>query len=146
MVIEKVLALVLAGSMMAVRLALGQATQPSTLPAYSPQTIQTSAMRMLIRFNQSQLSRGQEAARSIPETFWTDEIRSLKPIRIYSHRANIVVVQQEADGAESGQYISLHISSYAVTNGVDGFNYTPDPRARQVPSAYPIYAYKRTSP
>jgi hypothetical protein len=64
----------------------------------------------------------------IPAKYWTDPIKALKPISVYLHRANVVVVQRVANGIEEGKYISLMISSYLPQNREDGFEYTPNPQ------------------
>ncbi len=64
----------------------------------------------------------------IPQAYWKGSIRALNPVKVYSHRANIVVVQRVHNGVEEGKYITLMISSYLPQNGVDGFTYTPNPQ------------------
>ena len=65
----------------------------------------------------------------IPGRYWADAIRALKPIKVYSHRANIVVVQWDRKHVEEGKYICIPISSYLPQDGVDGFSFTPNPQA-----------------
>lgn len=60
----------------------------------------------------------------IDSEYWTKEIRSLHPIRVYLHRSNVVVVQEEWPGREEGKYINIIISSYLPQSGVDGFTLT----------------------
>ena len=43
---------------------------------------------------------------------WTDPIKALHPIRVYTHRVNVVVVQRVHEGIEEGKYIYISISSY----------------------------------
>jgi hypothetical protein len=64
----------------------------------------------------------------IPAKYWTDPIKALKPLSVYLHRMNVVVVQCVANGIEEGKYIYVTISSYLPQNGVDGFEYTPNPQ------------------
>ncbi len=59
---------------------------------------------------------------------WTDPIKALNPIRVYTHRVNVVVVQRVHEGIEEGKYIYIPISSYLPQSGDDGFEFTPDPR------------------
>jgi hypothetical protein len=59
--------------------------------------------------------------------YWAPRIRELKPIKVYKHRINIVVVQRIEDGVEYGKYIHIPISSYLPMTGVDGFTYSPEP-------------------
>ncbi|HBF35028.1 TPA: hypothetical protein DDW35_10760 [Candidatus Sumerlaeota bacterium] len=60
----------------------------------------------------------------IPERYWPDSIHALKPIRVYMHLSNIVVVQREGNGVEEGKYIPLLISSSLPGPGSDGFTLT----------------------
>ena len=62
----------------------------------------------------------------IPKQYWTDKIMELKPIKVYVHHFNIVVVQKFSANIEEGKYIYMPISSYAPhNNGYDGFTFTP---------------------
>ena len=69
---------------------------------------------------------GSEA--EIPAKYWTDPIKALKPIKVYIHRINIVVVQRMENGIEEGKYILNLVSSYLPQNGDDGFQFTPNPQ------------------
>ena len=60
----------------------------------------------------------------IPEPCWTDEIRALRPLKVYLHRINVVVVQKAVDCLEEGKYIQIDISSYIPQSGDDGFTFT----------------------
>lgn len=68
-----------------------------------------------------------QLADEIPQEYWADPIKALKPIRVYKHRVNIVVVQRVKDEVEEGKYIYIPISSYLPEDGVDGFRLTPNP-------------------
>jgi hypothetical protein len=57
----------------------------------------------------------------ISKKYWTDEIKELKPIKVYRHGTNIVVVQKATYNRQEGLYIILMISSYAPQSGDDGF-------------------------
>lgn len=59
--------------------------------------------------------------------YWTDGIKALDPIKVYTHRVNIVVVQRISDGIEEGKYIVIPVSSYLPTTGDDGFVFSPEP-------------------
>lgn len=74
----------------------------------------------------------------IPKQYWTDKIKELKPIKVYIHRVNIVVVQKTSDNIEEGKYIYMPISSYAPYNGDDGFTFTS--------LGGDVYDFKRTIP
>ncbi len=64
----------------------------------------------------------------LPSNYWADPIMALNPLKVYMHRMNIVVVLQFNGKIEEGKYILLPITSYLPTNGVDGFEYTPNPQ------------------
>jgi hypothetical protein len=57
----------------------------------------------------------------IPPEMWEPAIKGLNPIRIYMHRMNLVIVQQEIGGREEGIYLTNPISSYAPFGNDDGF-------------------------
>ncbi len=63
----------------------------------------------------------------IPPECWANPIKALRPIKVYTHRVNIVVVQRIHEGIEEGKYIYLPISSYLPHTGDDGFEFTPNP-------------------
>ena len=60
----------------------------------------------------------------ISSQFWTDPIRKLNPIRVYKHRANVVVVLKQSDELEEGLYIYIPVSSYLPRSGDDHFTFT----------------------
>jgi hypothetical protein len=64
----------------------------------------------------------------IPSKYWAEPIRALNPIKVYSHRVNVVVVLRFQNDIEEGKYILSVISSYLPMNGVDRFEYTPNPQ------------------
>lgn len=72
----------------------------------------------------------------IPPTYWADRIKALHPLRVYTHRANIVVVQKIVGDIEEGKYITIIISSYIPQTGDDGFEFIPNPRTE-------VYDFKR---
>lgn len=59
----------------------------------------------------------------IPQKFWSEELRSLNPIRVYTHRVNVVIVQEENAEKENGRYVYILISSYLPRDGDDGFTF-----------------------
>ena len=79
----------------------------------------------------------------IPEQYWADEIAALRPVRVYQHRTNLVVVQRVTDGVEEGKYIPLVGSSYLPMQGVDGFTYTPNPQTNATYHSYEMLDYAR---
>lgn len=81
----------------------------------------------------------------IPEQYWAEGIRELKPIKVYKHRVNIVVVQKVRDNVEEGKYICIPVSSYLPMNGVDGFTYQPNPwKSNKYYLGDGIFDYRRT--
>lgn len=60
----------------------------------------------------------------IPRSCWAGPIEALHPLKVYVHRANVVVVQKESGNVEEGKYINTVISSYLPQSGDDGFVFT----------------------
>ncbi|MBL7153000.1 MAG: hypothetical protein ISS79_04740 [Phycisphaerae bacterium] len=78
-------------------------------------------------------------------TYWADGIKALNPIKVYTHRINIVVVQRISDGIEEGKYIYIPISSYLPMTGDDGFTFSPEPRKGNTYSLGDgVFDFKRT--
>ena len=65
-------------------------------------------------------------SRGIPALYWAEEIRELKPVRVYTHRVNLVVVQRLEGNREHGLYIQVGASSYIPGLGpaIDGFTWS----------------------
>jgi hypothetical protein len=63
----------------------------------------------------------------IPKKLWSATIQSLKPIRVYTHRVNVVVVQRVTGEDEEGLYVYIPLSSYLPMDGADGFALAPKP-------------------
>ena len=61
----------------------------------------------------------------IPSKYWTDRIKALHPLKVYTHRVNVVVVQNVEGDIEQGKYIYIPVSSYIPMTGDDGFTFTP---------------------
>ena len=59
----------------------------------------------------------------IPQKFWSEELRSLNPIRVYIHNVNVVIVQEENAAMEKGRYVYIPISSYLPRDEDDGFTF-----------------------
>ena len=89
-----------------------------------PDNLAVSALQTHIQYIKAVNSGAQEPSDEIAKQYWTDEIKRLKPIRVYRHRSNIVVVQKASANREEGLYISIMISSYAPRSGDDGFTFT----------------------
>lgn len=92
--------------------------------ALIPDNLAVSALQTHIRYIKAVNSSAQEPSDEISKQYWTDEIKRLKPIRVYRHRGNIVVVQKASSNIQEGKYISIIISSYAPQSGDDGFTFT----------------------
>lgn len=71
---------------------------------------------------------GQDALIEIPSKYWAESIVKLKPVKVYTHKVNVAVVFRIHDNMEEGKYILIPISSYLPQNGVDGFEFTPNPQ------------------
>ena len=85
------------------------------------------------------------SSNEIHERYWAPAIRELKPLKVYTHRVNIVVVQKVHDNVEEGKYINIIISSYAPTDGVDGFTFQPNPlKGNQYHLGDGVFDYQRT--
>ncbi|MDT8300121.1 MAG: hypothetical protein RQ760_01475 [Sedimentisphaerales bacterium] len=89
-----------------------------------PDNLSIAALQTHTRYIKAVNSGQQERSEEIPQKYWTDEIKSLKPIKVYMHRINIVVVQKETANKQEGLYISIMISSYIPQSGDDGFTFT----------------------
>ena len=87
----------------------------------------------------------EESGADIPPAYWAEGIRSLQPLKVYTHRVNIVVVQRLIDGIEEGMYIYIPISSYLPEPGDDGFEFTPNPKTGNTYTlGNGIFEFKRT--
>ena len=74
----------------------------------------------------------------VPQEFWGEAIKELKPVRVYMHNVNVVVVLRASGPTEEGLYIYIPISSYIPMTGDGGFTFTniaPD-----------VFAYRRGPP
>ena len=93
----------------------------------SAQILGAAAQDTYVRFLKTH--RGDEIAsgQEIPASCWAAEIRALRPLRVYLHRVNVVVVQKADGNIEQGKYIYILISSYLPQSGDDGFTFmNPD--------------------
>lgn len=89
-----------------------------------PDNLAIAALQTHARYIKAVNSGQQEPSDEISRQYWTDEIKRLKPIKVYMHRINIVVVQKDSANRQEGLYISIMISSYAPRSGDDGFTFT----------------------
>ena len=87
----------------------------------------------------------EQPSTEIPERYWADGIKALKPIRVYEHRVNVVVVQRESKNLEEGKYIYIPVSSYLPMSGDDGFTFEPNPKTGNIYDlGTGVFNYKRT--
>jgi len=110
--------------------------RPSPTALGLPSGLVEAAWKMQTAFVRDKNAPAGQPEAQIPSSYWRDPIKALNPIKVYIHRANIVVVQTIIDGVESGKYISIPISSYLPQNGDDGFTFTP--------AAESVYDYRRS--
>jgi len=89
-----------------------------------PNNLAKSAFETYTRYAKAADSGQQMRLEDIPKQYWTDKIKELKPIKVYIHRANIVVVQRVSDNIQEGKYIYIPISSYMPHGTDDGFTFT----------------------
>ena len=89
-----------------------------------PDNLAVSALQTHAQYINEVNSGQQERSDEIPRKYWTDEIKSLNPIKVYMHRTNIVAVQKTTAEKQEGLYISIMISSYVPQSGDDGFTFT----------------------
>jgi hypothetical protein len=113
-------------------LTVGQTNQ-SSKEGFSSAGLSNAAEKTYANYNrafQAGIEKRQTEATEleIPSKYWTDPIKALKPVKVYVHRINVVVVQGMNNGIEMGKYIYIPISSFLPTNGVDGFEFTPNPQ------------------
>ena len=92
------------------------------------------------------INAGTEAlATEIPSTYWADRIKALNPVKVYTHRVNIVVVQRISHGTEEGKYVYIPISSYLPQTGDDGFVFSPDQNSGETHTlGNGVFDFKRT--
>ncbi len=91
-------------------------------PAYS--SLAEASLDTLTRYEKAVRAGDAETSAGIPAQFWSPPILDLKPIKVYTHRVNLVVVQETSDSIEKGLYIYVPISSYIPISGDDGFVFT----------------------
>ncbi len=84
-------------------------------------------------------AKADKSSGEIPSVYWPDRIKALNPIKVYTHRVNVVVVQRLSDGTEEGKYIYIPISSYLPRSGDDAFTF-----ARTETNG--VYDYRRSRP
>jgi hypothetical protein len=97
--------------------------------AISPEVLFNAATETQARYIRAVNAGDEVRSDVIPERYWADAIRRLKPLKVYTHRANVVVVQRVRENVEEGKYICTLISSFLPQQGVDDFSITPNPQS-----------------
>lgn len=89
--------------------------------------VQREAWRTQEAYDDALLKHRERNRVEIPPVYWAPEIARLQPVKVYTHRVNLVVVQRVQDGVEHGLYVYLPTSrlhpkeSWIPRSGVDGF-------------------------
>ena len=94
--------------------------------------LQRDAWRTTSAYNAAALAHREKFRSEIPPAYWDPGIQRLHPVKVYTHRVNLVVVQSVRDGEEHGKYIYLPVSSFRPVSAwfshkhtVDGFVFRP---------------------
>lgn len=98
--------------------------QPQALSLF-PDNLMGDAHRTYAAYVRASHAGAELTGPDIPPTYWTDRIKALHPLKVYTHRVNIVVVQKVVGDVEQGKYINIPVSSYFPMTGTDGFTFTP---------------------
>ena len=107
--------------------------------------LQRDAWRTLSTYDQALLAGTEKFRTEIPSSYWEPRIQRLHPVKVYTHRVNLVVVQRVQDGKEYGKYIYLPVSSFQpvcsslFSHPVDGFVFYPA-------WGTGVYSFTRTPP
>ncbi len=89
--------------------------------------VQRDAWKTQAAYSQAVLAHRDTLQKEIPSAYWAPRIEQLRPLKVYTHRRNLVVVQSVRDGMEHGRYVYLPISPYKPRTswfpktGVDGY-------------------------
>jgi hypothetical protein len=123
----------------------GQTDRPSSPPALSSNELVLAAETTYRNYSRGCAERRtDDGGIEIPSRCWAEPIKALKPIRVYTHRVNIVVVQRFQNNVEEGKYIYIPISSYLPQSGDDGFEFTPNPLQGGIYHVHEVFDFKRT--
>ncbi|WP_395745648.1 hypothetical protein [Prosthecobacter sp.] len=112
--------------------------------------LQRDAWRTMAAYDDAVLKHREKLQREIPPGYWDPGIQRLHPLRVYTHRRNLVVAQHVTKGVEQGKYIELPVAPFhpkaawfSRKHEVDGFVFRPAP-GRGVfdytRAAYPQYS------
>lgn len=108
--------------------------------------LQRDAWRTLSAYDAALLAHREKTRTDVPPAYWDPGIQQLQPVKVYTHRGNLVVVQSMNEGAEQGKYIDLPVAPFhpvsawfSHRHAVDGFVFRP---ARGTG----VFNYMRTTP
>lgn len=94
--------------------------------------LQRDAWRTLVAYDTALLAHREKARPEIPSVYWDPGIVQLRPLKVYTHRGNLVVAQSMTDGVEQGKYIDLPVAPFqpkaawfSQKPAVDGFVFRP---------------------
>jgi hypothetical protein len=79
---------------------------------YTMDEIAAAALMASSLYNPTRAEYENEPEYEIPSRCWNDIIRSLKPVKVYNHRLNVVIAISIKNGIEEGIYIFNVVSSY----------------------------------
>ncbi len=123
------------------------AGQENSSPARSLQPaneLARAAEATYVKFNRESEERREKGGEiEIPSKYWAEPIKALRPVKVYLHRVNVVVVQRFQNNVEEGKYIYLSISSYLPHSGDDGFEFTPNPMQGNRYQLHEVLDFKR---
>ncbi len=94
--------------------------------------LQRDAWRTLASYDAAVLKHRERLQREVPPAYWDPGIQRLNPLKVYTHRGNLVVVQRVTDGVEQGKYIDLPVAPFhpksawfSHKHAVEGFVFRP---------------------
>ena len=94
--------------------------------------LQRDAWRTMATYDEAVLKHRQRFQREIPSTYWDPGIQHLHPLKVYTHRGNLVVAQRVNGETEHGKYIDLPVAPFhpksawfSHKHAVDGFVFLP---------------------
>jgi hypothetical protein len=117
-----------------------KAKKPAEKTIPFPNGLSEAAQRTVLNYGGAQ-----DTQEGIPPKYWTEPIKALNPIKVYTHRVNVVVVQRVHEGIEEGKYIVILISSYHPHPGDDGFEFSPNPLScNKYTLGDGVFDYRRT--
>ncbi len=123
----------------------GGCQRPTQPVSFYSSALQVDALKTCLAVGKNGDVRFKE---DIPSVYWAERIKALRPLNVYSHRSNIVVVQKLTGAREEGLYINLPISSYVPEAHVDGFEFVPDAasaKAYGYTDGHDVWHYTRNS-